>query len=72
MELNKDKLFNELVPIIKNCGAKEVNTYISCTCRDTFSYEKSTLISNWPENDDPYFYNQYIYFIDENEKIIYI
>ena len=72
MELNKDKLFNELVPIIKNCGAKEVNTYISCTCRDTFSYEKSTLISNWPENDDPYFYNQYIYFIDENEKIIYM
>ena len=73
MELNKDKLFNELVSIIKNCGAEEVNTYINCTCRDTLShYRKSTLISNCPELNDPYFYNRYIYFIDENERIIYM
>ena len=70
MELNKDKLFNELVPIVKNCGAEEVNTYISCTCGEAFGVE--ALITHDQLYVGPCFNIQYIYFIDENEKIIYM
>ena len=70
MELNKDKLFNELVPIVKNCGAEEVNTYISCTCGEAFGVE--ALITYDQLYVGPCFNTQYIYFIDENEKIIYM
>ena len=70
MDLNKDKLFNELVQIIKNCGAKEVNTYLTCNCSNAPFYLEELIVY-----EDRYgcgFHTQYIYFIDENEKIIYM
>lgn len=67
MEINKDQLFNELVKICKDSGAKLVQGYYNDTCFNSLrSY--SSMVSTQGD----YFCERSIYFIDEDEKIIYL
>ena len=67
MEINKDQLFKELVKICKDSGAKLVQGYYNDTCDNSLrSY--SSMVSTQSD----FFWDRSIYFIDEDEKIIYL
>ena len=67
VKICKDRLFEELVKICKKSGAKPVNRYYDDTCCNSLiSY--STLVSHQSD----YFLERFIYFIDKDEKIIYL
>lgn len=67
VKIYKDQLFEELVKICKESGAKPVNRYYDDTCCNSL-IPYSTLISHQSD----YFWEQFIYLIDEDEKIIYL
>ena len=67
MEINKDQLFKELVKICKDSGAELVQGYYNDTC-----FNSLRLYSSMVSTQSDYFWERSIYFIDENEKIIYL
>lgn len=67
MEINKDQLFKELVTICKESGAKLVQGYYGDTCYNSLASYNSMV-----STQSDYFWPHFIYFIDEDEKIIYL
>lgn len=67
MALDNDKLFKAIVDVLKKSPAKAVSTYCKETCCDSLR-NYNCLISTQSD----YFYEKFIYFVDEKEQLIYV